>query len=221
MVTLLEGILVVHVGAGVGALLAGLVALATEKGSPPHRRAGRYFVGLLLVTVSMVVALFTLQSTPLRQFFTAFGILACYLALSGYRALSRQDGTGAGALDWLLALVVGLGAIGLAWLVVPEGPPESAIDVAPVLACGVLVVVVVADLRAFRLPDRLDPWIVSHLNRMIGAYVVALTSASVFVLSWLPTGLAWVWPAALGFPLAWLFAWKYGDAGPIARLVPW
>src|SRR5262245_59893705 len=94
-----------HAACGGLALLSGAVALATRKGSLPHRRAGRVFA------VAMVAALVLAQPAILARQNFLLGLLApftLYLVLRGVRVARQRDGAAHG-FDRALALVAAVG----------------------------------------------------------------------------------------------------------------
>lgn len=224
-------VLGLHVAAGVVALLAGLVALSTEKGGARHRRAGRFYVRSMAVVVATVPVLFAFDPTDVaRQFLVLVAIFSGYLVFSGYRALSRKRPTdeAAGA-DWLAAAAVaatgiGLGGWGVLQVVGGSGGPFGNIGIVMVVFGGISIAAGGNDLLAFRDADRRGPWLAAHLSRMIAGYIATVTAVSVVNFTALLPGLvpdvvAWLWPTAVGVPLIWYFAGTHTGSGPLASVV--
>ena len=217
-----------HVVAGVVALLAGLVALATEKGGDRHRLAGRTYVRSMAVVVATVPVLLAFDPTdPFRQFLLLVAVFSGYLVFSGYRVLSRKrPAAGADAVDWLaagsvVAASVGLGVWGLALVVDGTGALGGSLGIVMVVFAGIGGALGVADLRGFGEPGRRAPWTADHLSRMIAGYIATVTAVSAVNATALlpgvvPGAVAWLWPTAVGVPLIWYWQSKYADAGPLA-----
>jgi len=208
-----------HIGAGVLALVAGGVALATEKGGRRHRRAGRGYVGAMAVVVATVVPLFAFEQSFFRTFLLLVAVFSGYFAFSGYRALARtRPSDEPTAADWAGAVVVAgaclaLGAWGVAVL---AGGDTFGVVMAVFGAIGLALGA--ADLRAFAAgADR--AWLVNHLSRMVGAYIATVTAVSVVNLGTAPAVVAWLWPTAVGVPLIWYWQAEYGGVGPLAGRV--
>lgn len=209
----------VHVAAGALALVAGGLALATEKGGQRHVRAGRVYVGSMAVVVATVFPLFVLDPTTFRTFLLLVAVFSGYFVLSGYRALVRKrPGDDPAFVDWAGAVAVAgaslaLGGWGAALLASGD---SFGVVMAVFGTIGALVGV--ADLRAFRAgADRL--WLVDHLSRMVAGYVATVTAVAVVNAGPVPSVVAWLAPTAVGVPLIWYWQAAYGDAGPLAGRV--
>ena len=95
--------IVVHVTAGVIALLVGMVSFASEKGSTRHAYAGRIFLSLMsLVLITAAVGVIFFRDRPFLALLT---IQSFYMAASGYRATWYQE-KGPGRVDLALVLVL-------------------------------------------------------------------------------------------------------------------
>ncbi len=209
----------VHVAAGALALVAGGLALATEKGGRRHVRAGRVYVGSMGVVVATVVPLFALDPTTLRTFLLLVAVFSGYFVLSGYRALARKrPGDAPEAVDWggaVVAVAASLALGGWGAGLLAGGDPFGVV-MAVFGTIGALVGA--ADLRAFRAgADRL--WLVDHLSRMVAGYVATVTAVAVVNAGPVPSVVAWLAPTAVGVPLIWYWQAAYGDAGPLAGRV--
>ncbi|MFB6269865.1 MAG: hypothetical protein ABEH83_07975 [Halobacterium sp.] len=216
MVTVEEAALWTHVAAGVVALVAGGVALATEKGGLRHRRAGKVYVASMGVVVVTVLPLFAVEQSFFRTFLLLVAVFSGYFALSGYRALARKrPDDGPGLVDGAAAIAVAVASLVLgAWGVsVVAGGDSFGVVMVVFGAIGVLVGA--SDLRAFRAGGD-DSWLVSHLSRMVGAYIATVTAVSVVNLEAAPAVVAWLWPTAVGVPLIFYWQAEYGNEGPLA-----
>ncbi|UIP00813.1 hypothetical protein Hbl1158_05505 [Halobaculum sp. CBA1158] len=190
-----------HVAAGAVAVFAGVGALVTAKGGTRHRTAGTVFLLAMGVVVATVFVLLAFDPTTLRIVLTLVAVFSGYLAFSGYRALSRKrpsDRTH--SIDWIatgsvvLACLV-LGVWGLGWYL--DGR-SFGIVMAVFGAIGIAFGAI--DIRAFR-SDGTDEWMVSHLQRMIAAFIATVSAVSAVNLTPLIGVSAWLWPTLLGVPL--------------------
>jgi uncharacterized membrane protein len=219
MVTVEDAALWTHVAAGVLALVAGGVALATEKGGQRHRRAGRVYVAAMGVVVATVLPLFAVEQSFFRTFLLLVAVFSGYFALSGYRALSRKrPGDDPGGLDWAAAVAVVAACLALGGWGVTVAAGGDSFGVVMVVFGAIGALVGAADLRAFRAGGD-GSWLVSHLSRMVGAYIATVTAVSVVNLGPVPEVVAWLWPTAVGVPLIWYWQAEYGDEGPLAGRV--
>jgi hypothetical protein len=202
-----------HIAAGVAALVAGLGALVTTKGGRRHRQAGRVFLGSLGITLGTVFLLLFFDPTSFRIFLTLVAVCSGYLAFSGYRSLSRKRPAGEpNRIDWASAgLVVivcfGLSGWGLRQLVVGE-----------VFGLVMLVFGLIGlafgtfDLRTFRSQTWDGDWMVTHLQRMIGAFIATVSAVSAVNLTSSLGVIAWLWPTAVGIPLIVYWSNKYSTS---------
>lgn len=209
----------VHVAAGAVALVAGLVAIATEKGGRRHRRAGRGYALSMGVVVTTAVPLALADA---NYFLLTVAVFSGYLVLMGYRVLGRKrPSSRAAPLDWVAHLTmagfgVGMVALGGADLLAGDG-----LGAALVVFGGIGLALACRELwRVFRPPDDPRTWFYRHVVYMGGAYIATVTAAVTVNLAFLPPLVRWVGPTAVGTPLlvALLARYrrKFERAGPTA-----
>lgn len=201
----------IHIAAGFLALGAGAVALGTKKGGRNHRLAGRAFVVGMAVVAATAIALYPMGPTEIRLFLVMVAIFSFYFAFTGYRVLSRKrPADEAGPVDWVATALVLLAS---AWMLGTGG--LWALDgrsFAPILLVfGVIGVGFGGfDLRTYRGSDDGPPvWMVSHLQRMLGAYIATVSAVSAVNLHALPPAVRWLWPTAVGVPIIVYLSKKY------------
>jgi hypothetical protein len=202
-----------HVAAGVVALGAGVVALMTTKGGRRHRRAGRTFVYAMAVVVGTVLPLLALDPTPFRVFLTLVAVFSGYLAFSGYRVLARKrPADEAAPVDWAGAglVVVACGAMGGWGLFMLAGGTTFGTVLVTFGAIGLAFGG--TDVRAFRSPDGGGAWMVTHLQRMIAAFVATVSAVSAVNLTPVMGFVAWLWPTVVFVPLIAYWSREY-DSG--------
>ena len=104
--------LVLHVSAGVLAMLAGGLAIAFRKGSRGHRRAGNVFV-ICMLSVSAVGSYLGFMKSEMDNFMG--GIFAFYLVATGWATANRRENE-AWKLDWIMpAVAVTFAATNIFW----------------------------------------------------------------------------------------------------------
>lgn len=179
MTTLEAWTLRLHVAAGVVALAAGLGALATTKGGLRHRRAGTVFVGAMGVVVGTVFPLLAFDPTPFRAFLALVAVFSGYLAFSGYRVLSRKrPADDPRTVDWVAAGSVLVACLGLGGLGVARLAGGDSFGVVMAVFGGIGLAFGVADIRTFRADGGSPAWLVTHLQRMLAAYVATVSAVS-------------------------------------------
>ncbi|WP_323676857.1 hypothetical protein [Halorubellus sp. PRR65] len=201
--------LLLHVAAGTVALFAGFGALVATKGGWWHRRAGKVFVVSMGVVVATTFGLLAIDPTSFRIILGLVAVFSGYLALSGYRAIARRgpDKT-AHYVDWTAAAGVivacaGLTAWGVLWFL--DG---RTFGVAMVVFGGIGIAFGAVDVLSFRDPDP-GALLVSHLQRMIAAFIATASAVSAVNLTPTLGIVAWLWPTVLGVPLIAYWSEKY------------
>jgi len=196
----------VHIAAGVVGVLAGTGALVTEKGGHRHRQAGKLFLVSMGVVVGTVFVLLALNPTSFRIILTLVAVFSGYLAFSGYRVLSRKRPAAAPQrLDWIatgsvVLACLGLGVWGIAWVVA-----GNSFGLVMLVFGGIGVTFGTIDIRAFQ-GDSSGEWLVSHLQRMIAAFIATISAVSAVNLTPMLGILAWLWPTIVGTPL--IYYWS-------------
>lgn len=201
MPTLEEWTLWLHIAAGAVAVLAGLGALSTTKGGLRHRQAGKLFLVAMAVVVGTVFALLVFNRTTFRIILTLVAIFSGYFAFSGYRVLSRKrPADTATGVDWAATGLVflaclGLGGWGGRWIL-------SGQSFGTVMLVFGSIGVVFATLDAWTFyRGRSGEWLVTHLQRMIAAFISTVSAVSAVNLTPVLGIWAWLWPTIIGVPL--------------------
>jgi len=200
-----------HIAAGTVALLAGIGALVTTKGGRRHRQAGKLFLVSIGVVVGTVFVLLALDATSFRIILTLVAIFSGYLAFSGYRALSRKrPSSNAHMIDWVAATTVilacgGLGVWGIRWIL--DG---NSFGFVMTVFAGIGIVFGTMDMHSFHHDDH-GEWMVSHLQRMSGAFIATVSAVSAVNLTPALSILAWLLPTILGVPLIAYWSNKYSS----------
>ncbi len=215
-----RGIVLIHVGFGLVALVVAPLAMAVAKGGAAHRRWGMIFVRAMAVVLLSAGLLLLIEPTVFLAMIT---ILSAYACFSGYRVLRRkrpERGDRASGLDRAaarLALAAGLSFI--AWGVGKELGFWNANWPAGFGFIGIGFGFFLAqdgrsDLREFaHPPNKTGHWWIFHMSRMMGAYTAMLTAFAVNVLTrFMPQGwawLPWVVPLVVMLPLITLWVRRY------------
>jgi uncharacterized membrane protein len=132
--------LVLHIGGGSLAIASGYVAMAARKGGRTHRLAGKVFFGAML-SMTGVAAITAPMLTEAQWVNTPAAIFTLYLTLTAWLAARRRPGEVGRAEAGLVAIPIGIAAVGL-YLAVSSG---GAGEFGPVY--GFAVIAVLAALR--------------------------------------------------------------------------
>lgn len=168
-----QGIMWIHIGGGLAALLAGAAAAAARKGGRVHAGAGAGFaVSMLVLGVSALILGPFREPTPESPI---PGILVCYFVLTAWVAARRRDGTTGRFEMAACAAALGTGAL-MMWgaftgATTPAGPGPVFVFAFICLLAGLLDLNIV--LRGRMTPvQRLS----RHLWRMSFAFFIATGS---------------------------------------------
>jgi uncharacterized membrane protein len=167
-----------HVGAGLLALLSGAVALYSLKGARLHRKSGLVFVGAMLVMSSSGALIAVVQPNVIALNVIA-GVLTFYFVLTALRTVRRPvpEAQRLDTLATLAALTTGLASFALG-LAAAAGPEVRADPAAIYFMFGVIAVLsVLGDFRILRgRPLQDQRRITRHLWRMCFALFIAAGS---------------------------------------------
>lgn len=214
MDTLFTFFLLLHIVNGTTGLIAGTINLIRRKGDPLHRRIGVVFVIAMLLTGSSAIVLSFLHP---NHFLLIVGIFTIYMVSTGYRyirlRLAEVDNDPK-TLDWLLTGLMGITAV--AFIVFGSWQLYGKVIFGIVyLVFGVIGLLFVRrDLKNYRgKPDHRNYWLLAHLQRMIGAYIAALTAFLVvnsdsFPLT-IPGYVYWLLPTVILTPLIVIWSRNY------------
>jgi uncharacterized membrane protein len=191
--------LVLHITGGTIALLSGLLAMLSFKGSKVHRTAGKiYFWGMTAVFVGAVIVAIGHR----QDFLLMVGFFSYYMTVRGYRILSLKkldQGQKAAMLDWIIISISGIFIVTLlGWGVWGMLNGEGMAIVAFVF--GVIgASFLIGDVRKFFTPQEKMHWWYGHISSMGGSYISAVT-AFVVVNIQLPQfqWVLWILPSVIG-----------------------
>ena len=191
--------LVLHIAGGTIALISGLVAMLTLKGSKPHRLAGKiYFWGMTAVFVGAVIVAIGHH----KDFLLMVGFFSYYMTVRGYRILFLKklyQGQKADVLDWFIIFLSGIFILALlGWGIWGMMKGEGMAIVAFVFGL-IGASFLVGDVRKFFTPQEKMHWWYSHIGSMGGSYISAVT-AFVVVNIQLPQyqWVLWILPSVIG-----------------------
>lgn len=123
-------LLYLHIGGGIIGLLAGTLAIASQKGGTIHRAAGNVFFTSMFVTYLIGAGVAPFLTEGQRPNFTG-GVLSLYLLITGWRTARRGDFQ-AGR-EELFGLVTALVIAGLGFVFMRMGmnSPTGTVDGSP------------------------------------------------------------------------------------------
>jgi len=198
-----------HIVSGSIGLLSGTINLVKKKGDKPHRLIGKvFFVSMTLAGVSSLI----LASIHPNQFLFVIGVFTLYQVLTGqrYLILKKQQ---ASYYEWLLTacmLVFAIYFAGYGAYKLYQGVSFGLV----LMVFGLFALLMVkTDYENYTgKPAHKNFWLITHLQRMIGAYIASLTAFLVVNNTLLPGVIAWLLPSVLLVPFIMFWSKKYTSA---------
>lgn len=191
--------LIAHIAGGTLALITGLGAMFTAKGSRIHRLFGKiYFWSMTTVFASAVV----LAIGHSKTFLLMVAFFSYYFTVRGYRILFQKGVGGKVRATWVDVLIgtvagvfiVSLGAWGVYMFI--QG---IMMGVVAIVFCSIGATFLISDIRKFRTTQGKMHWSYGHIAAM-GASYISATTAFVVVNITLPAfgWTLWILPSIIG-----------------------
>lgn len=191
-------LLPLHIGSGVFALVASMLAILSAKGKKLHIRSGRvYFLGMAGIFITAIpMALITGN-----QFLFITAVFSFYLAFAGIRFARNRTGIPA-TIDWVAVILMLLSGVAM-WLLASlyfmDDNPDFII---PVVFGTVALALGYRDYRTHKNQTATGPQrIASHLSNMLGGTIAVITAVLVVNVDIQPSWLFWILPTLLITPL--------------------
>jgi len=206
--------LVIHIISGTIGLLTGTINILRKRGDKKHRLTGKFFLYSML-TVGF--SAFVLSILHPNYFLFIVGVFTIYMAATGYRyLLFRKSGASRKPelIDWALTAfmsVFGIAFIGFGSFYLVKGNNFGIV----LIVFGLIGLKFVStDIKNYRGKSTVSNFgLIAHLQRMIGAYIAALTAFLVvngdFLLGFLPNYVIWLLPTVLIVPFIFKWTRKY------------
>lgn len=154
--------------------------------------------------VYIVISALALGTFHGKPFLLMVSVLSFYLVYSGYRALYQKQlhlDKGITWYDWAMAIACGLFMLAfLIWSVDLITKGENVI-LLMFFSIGGLYSILTEVKAYIKKPDVKHRWLFSHIGRMVGGFIAAVTAFSTNVLTFLPGLAQWLWPTVIGTPL--------------------
>lgn len=207
---LFKTFLVLHIVAGTLGLISGTINIINKKGDKKHRIIGDVFLYSML---TVGISAFLLSIIHPNYFLFIVGVFTLYLVASGTRYLYLKqlaNNQKPRLIDWILTyfmLVFGLAFIlfGVYHLV-----NRNNFGIVFMVFGGIGLRMAKADFSNFKGKSKLkNVWLTVHIQRMIGAYIAALTAFLVVNNQILPGYIAWLLPTVILTPLIFKWTRKY------------
>lgn len=205
--SLFKILLAIHIVCGGASLLLGAYILAVKKGSRRHRLFGSvYFYAMLLAAIMALL----MSCIHPNYFLFIIGVLTAYLLLSGRRYIHKKAGQGPSIYDWSLTVIILLFGLALILLGVYNIIGSNLFGIVFVVFGSGAIFFAYQDWQHFRGKAKIkNYYLTTHLQRMTGSYIAALTAFLVVNNKILPGILAWLLPSLVLVPVIIRLTIKY------------
>lgn len=205
MKTIILIAIIIHVIAGIGALLSGATAILLRKNTPKHKPVGRIYFWCM--TVIFITGIFLSVAKELLFFFF-IAIFTYYSVLIAYRALRLKNlhTTQKPALiDWLIQGVAGLVFLAMfIWALFNLNKSGKDAAIITLVFCSMgLLGVYRNSWRFIKGPKETNYWLKAHIGNMLGSYIGAITAFLVNQSQHIPVNPLFLWlgPTVIIMPI--------------------
>ncbi len=196
--TLFNILLIIHITFGGTGLVFGSFVMFMKKGDKRRKLLGNIYFYSMLGAGLFAVALSYLHP---NRFLLIVAVFTIYMILTGKRYLKKKKVSDVIALDWFLTLTMLVFGIAFIALGTNGIIQNSYFGIVLIVFGGLSLLFVYQDYRNFKGRSSIKNfWLTTHLQRMVGSYIAALTAFIVVNNSFLPEIAAWILPTAILVP---------------------
>ena len=197
--------ILIHVLAGIGALISGALAIILKRNTPKHKPVGRVYFWCMTVIFVTGVFLSVCKGLLFLFFIAIFTYYATIIAYRALRLKNLHNGQKPARLDWFIQFVAGLTFIGLVVFAIYRYMVQHSPDAVIPLAFGVMGVLgVYRNVKRFiDGPKETMYWLKIHVGNMCGSYIGAITAFVVNQSEHIPVNpiLLWLGPTFILVPV--------------------
>lgn len=201
MKQMIQYVLYFHAFSGGIALLSGLIAIFTKKGSKNHTTSGNiYFYAMLSVIVTGLVV----ASFRGNLFLQTIAIFSFYMAFTGKRVLRNKKEIITSPLDWGFNMVSMACGVYMLYLVAINFLSVGFAGAIPMLLIfgSLLTWMTIQDaLTMWRKKWVKNNWLYTHIGRMGGSFIATSTAFLLINIRIEPAWIVWLAPTVIGSPL--------------------
>lgn len=193
----LTAVLILHIVSGLTALVVGLIAMFTPKGSPKHSLWGRiYYYAMMLVAITAVLRF---KNETRLVFLTCIAVFSFYNTFTGRRLVLVGRKNNWQAQDWVAAFITVIsGIVMIAYGVWAYQQGVTFYFVLFGLFGLFSLIIAISDILTF-IGKINQPWMLNHISRMGGSYIATVTAFLVVNNhNVLPSLVAWIGPGVIG-----------------------
>jgi len=203
-------LLIVHIISGSVSLLSGLANIIRKKGDGAHKQVGLVFVVAMLVASFSALAMSVLKE---NLFLFTIGFFTIYMIGTGVRYLKIKRRVIAKRVkwnDWILSVLMFFFG---SFLIFKGIVMLTHINWFGTVLCvfgGISIMMVSQDIINLRGNSKYKNFgLLTHIQRMIGAYIASVTAFLVVNIDFLPGAILWLLPTFLMVPLIIVWSNKF------------
>ncbi|WP_293871980.1 DUF2306 domain-containing protein [Flavobacterium sp.] len=214
MELLFKILLIIHIITGSIGLFTGTINIIRKKGDQFHKLVGNFFFLSMIINA---VAGFVMSILHKNLFLSIIAVFSFYMTATGQRFLSLKTidkDQKPKTIDWILTLTMLLFALFFIifgfYLLINYNKFGTVL-----LVFGLISILMAKkDIAIYQGKVKFkNYWLLIHIQRMIGAYIAALTAFLVVNNTYLPSLVAWLLPTVILTPL--IFYWSKKNAGKV------
>ncbi len=202
METYFKIILIIHVVFGGIGLLAGTINIIRKKGDKPHLIVGKVFLFAMIINA---FAGFTLSILHDNIFLLIVAVFSFYMVCTGQRILSLKNllkNQKPATIDYFLTYGMLLFGVGFMLKGVYLLINHINFGIVCLVLGSISILMVRTDLKLFKgNTNKKNYWLLVHLQRMIGAYIAAVTAFIVTNDKYNLGIIGWLLPTVILVPL--------------------
>ena len=210
MDTLFKMVLIIHIIAGSIGLFTGTINIIRKKGDKPHVLVGKFFFYGMIINA---IAGFIMSIMHENIFLLIIAVFSFYMTATGQRFLSLKKldkGQRPKSIDWMITSTMILFAISFIVYGVLLIASQKNFGIVLVVFGMISLLMARKDIALYRGKIKFkNYWLLLHIQRMIGAYIAALTAFLVVNNTYLPPIVAWLMPTVILTPLIFYWSRKY------------
>jgi uncharacterized membrane protein len=201
-------LLFLHVVAGMTSLIVGLYVMVVRKGDKRHKRVGQLFFYAMLTSASISLPMAIVHPNP---FLFVVGLFTIYLLLSGKMYLSIQKLEDITIKNWILTAIMTLFGVGFIIMAIWMFLHGNSFGYVMITFGSMSILLCFIDYRNYLGRSLYSNFgLVTHIQRMVGAYIASVTAFTVVNNTYLPNIIAWLAPGAILTPLIIVWIRKWG-----------
>lgn len=200
-------LLIIHIIAGSIGLFTGTINIIRKKGDSLHRLVGIFFLYGMLINS---VAGFLMSIIHKNVFLLIIAVFSFYMTATGQRILSLKridKGQKAKRIDWIITYTMIFFALCFIFLGIYLKGNDNNLGTVLIVFGVISSLMARKDIKIYEGNITIkNYWLLIHIQRMIGAYIAALTAFLVVNNTYLPSIVAWLLPTVILTPL--IFYWS-------------